>query len=427
MPLPDCDHQLLEARRLLGVGRRSEAAVLFGELLTGSCRLEALQCLGRISFETGNLEAAQSFYAQALELAPGFLEGVHLRGVALMQLGRTHAALECFDKALALNPLFKDALLNHATALLQARQPNEALAGFDRLLALDPNNAVAWNNKGNALVALQRFEEAVTAYDGALTNDPELQTARENRFYALLALRKVDRMSDFAVRDAFDPIASRYDDMALHDLHYSAPRHLRALALRVLGQFVHPWSILDLGCGTGLAGSCFKDLAIGCRLDGVDISPRMIEQATKRGTYDNLRVADFEANIAEPGVLYDLIISADALVYLGDLAPTFAGVARTLKRGGVFLFTCEAKDGDGWELTEANRFRHSESYLRATAARAGLFWLDMMACVPRSERGNPVAGLAIALGKIAFDPHPTREDERNEAALMSRARLPRLG
>jgi len=98
-----------------------------------------------------------------------------------------------------------------------------------------------------------------------------------------------------------------------------------------------------------------------------------------------------------------LIISADALVYLGDLGLTFTAVTRALKRGGLFLFTCEAKEGESWELTEANRFRHSESYLRAEAARAGLSWLDLMECTPRSERGKAVAGFAIALGKISFD------------------------
>lgn len=403
MSRPDCDDLLREARQLHVAGHRPQAALLYAELLTGPKRLEALQALGRISFENGDLTAAQHFLGQALELAPDFVEGLHLRGVALMRLGENAAALDCLEKALVLNPQSKEVLLNYATGLLEAQRPNEALVQFDRLLALDPHSAVGWNNKGNALVALRRIEEAVAAYDRAIAIDAGFQAAHQNRFYALLALRKVDRMSDFAVREAFDPVASRYDQMALHELDYRAHQHLRTLASRVLGRLVPPWSILDLGCGTGLAGQHFKDMAIGGRLDGVDLSPCMIEEARRRQVYDQLTVADFERVLTEQGTRYDLIISADALVYLGDLAPTFAGVARRLKRGGVFLFTCEAKDGEGWELTEANRFRHSESYLRAAAARAGLSWLDLMACTPRSERGKSVAGLAIALGKISLD------------------------
>jgi predicted TPR repeat methyltransferase len=138
-------------------------------------------------------------------------------------------------------------------------------------------------------------------------------------------------------------------------------------------------------------------MAQGGRLDGVDISPRMIEEARRRQVYDELLLADFDNALSAPGPPYDLILSADAMVYLGNLATVFAGVAKRLKRGGVFLFTCEAKQGDGWDLTPANRFRHSEPYLRAEAERAGLSWLELMECTPRYEAGEPVQGFAIAL------------------------------
>jgi predicted TPR repeat methyltransferase len=390
---------LQNARQLHAEGRRPEAAALYGELLAGPRRLEALQSLGRISFENGDLEAACYFLGEALQIAPDFVEGLHLRGIALMRLGQNAAALVCLDQAVNLAPHFHEAILNRATLLLEMGQPGDALAGFDRLLSLDPGNAVAWNNRGNALVALGRLEEGAAAYDRALAIDPNLETAGQNRFYALLALRKVDRIPAFAAREAFDRVAQNYDQTVLRDLAYRGPEHLRALAGRVLGKLVPPRRILDLGCGTGLAGECFKDATGGGRLDGVDISPLMIEEARKRGIYDQLLVADFESFLAAPGPSYGLILCADALVYVGDLAPTFTGVANRLEPGGVFLFTAEAKRGGGWELTDANRFRHSASYLQTEAQRAGLSWLDLMECTPRYERGEPVAGFAVALGK----------------------------
>lgn len=45
--------------------------------------------------------------------------------------------------------------------------------------------------------------------------------------------------------------------------------------------------ILDLGCGTGLVGSWFKDYAR--KLVGVDVSPTMLDMATKKGCYHELR------------------------------------------------------------------------------------------------------------------------------------------
>ena len=44
--------------------------------------------------------------------------------------------------------------------------------------------------------------------------------------------------------------------------------------------------ILDIGCGTGLVGAQVRDLA--GRLDGVDLSPAMLEKAKIKGVYDGL-------------------------------------------------------------------------------------------------------------------------------------------
>jgi predicted TPR repeat methyltransferase len=395
----DSKQRLQEAHQLCVAGRQREAVLIYGDLLTGPHQLEALQRLGRISFQNGDLEAAQYFFGETLKIAPDFVDGLHLRGVALMRLGRNRDALHCLERAVALDSNNRDALLNCSTLLLELKRPNEALIGFERLLSLDPHNAVAWNNRGNALVALRRLNEAVAAYDRAIALDPGLKAAEQNRFYADLSLRDVDRIPGFAVREAFEQVASRYDQMVLIDLQYRAHHHLRSLASRFYSQLTPTMHILDLGCGTGLAGDCFKDLAKGGRLDGVDVSPSMIEQARGRGIYDELFVADFETFLSLPGRRYHLVLSADALVYLGDLALTFAGVAKRLEPHGTFLFTCEAKpNGGGWELTKENRFRHSDEYLQQEADRAGLRWVNRVECTLRYEAGVPVAGFAVAIG-----------------------------
>ena len=81
-------------------------------------------------------------------------------------------------------------------------------------------------------------------------------------------------------------------------LGYAAPQILLDLAAMVMpGR--ERLSILDLGCGTGLAGAAFRPLA--ARLDGIDLSPAMIEKARARGIYDHLAVADLETALAAPG------------------------------------------------------------------------------------------------------------------------------
>src|SRR5262249_14584541 len=151
------------------------------------------------------------------------------------------------------------------------------------------------------------------------------------------------------VRGLFDGFARHYDETMLNRLQYRAHLHVRELAARVLPQSKSSWRILDLGCGTGLVGAAFADLANGGCLDRIDISQRMIEIAAKRSVYDQLILGDIEAFLREPGASYDLIVSADTMTYFGDIAPVFAGVAKRLDSGGFYIFASEAKSGEGWE------------------------------------------------------------------------------
>jgi predicted TPR repeat methyltransferase len=394
---------LERAQELFQAGRLDDAAALCRrELQQDPQNLAAVQALAMIHFQGGQFELAQYFAGEALRLDPSYLDGLRVRGMALMQLGRHQAALSCFDRALQLEPDFVEILGNQATVLLALKRLEEALVKFDRVVALDPENAVGWNNRGNTLVAIGRLEEAADCYDRALAIRPDLETAKSNRFLVLLQLKRVSRIADFALRGMFDEVASRFDHLMVDELDYRGHLHLRTLADTRLPQLRAPLRILDLGCGTGLVGNSFKDLASGGRLDGIDLAPRMIEVARKRGIYDDLVLGDLETVLAGPGPSYDLIVSADTMVYLGDLGPTFRGVQNRLVDGGHFLFACEAKtDGGGWEQTDANRFRHSETYVREEAERAGLALLARMDCTLRYEKSEPVPGFSIALAKPA--------------------------
>ena len=155
---------------------------------------------------------------------------------------------------------------------------------------------------------------------------------------------------------------------------------------------------LDLGCGTGLAAEAFSDLA--AVIDGIDLSPAMIEKARARNLYRHLAVADIETALGDGDANYDLIIAADTLVYLGDLSATFEGVARRLKPHGFFLFTVEISAGPDFELGPKRRWRHSERYLRQLAGEARLDVAGLLAAAPRTEANVPVEGLAVALTKL---------------------------
>jgi predicted TPR repeat methyltransferase len=379
-------------------GRWQEAASLYEQIARANpSHFEALYSLGMMYLQMQRFEDAQQTLGSALKINPRFAEGFCARGIVLLQMRRREEAIECFDRALAIMPDFVDALSSRATALLEVDRLEEALLAFDRVLALRPNHAISWNNRGNTLVAMRRHEEALESFEKALAIQPDLATAANNRELALLELRRLTRLSPVAVRALFDDYSPHYDKAMLEVLGYRAHEHVRTLAERVLPRLTPPWRILDLGCGTGLAGEAFKDLADGGRLDGVDLSQGMMQAARARGIYDEFFPGDLEAVLPGLPHRYDLVIAADTMVYLGDLRPTLANVARLLDRGGFFLFTVEKKDGEGWEQTSANRFRHSASYVRAEAERAGFAAIIVADCTLRHEGNEPVAGMAVAM------------------------------
>jgi len=305
---------------------------------------------------------------------------------ALLAAGARDAALAEARETVALNPEVAVAVLALGEALLAAELLPTAIAELQRALRLDPDLArarlliaEAWLKAGEADKALEAL--------GELDDPPPAMIA------AAQAIKAAARSDPGYVRHLFDQFSADYDARMIGQLGYAAPQILLGLAEMVMpGREGLP--ILDLGCGTGLAGLAFRPLA--SRLDGVDLSPAMIEKARARGIYDHLDVADLESTLVASGPAYDLILAADTLVYLGDLASVFKAARGRLSPDGFFLFTVE-QAAEGFELGPKRRWRHSEIYLRDLAHDSGFMVAGLVAATPRHEAGQPVPGFAVAL------------------------------
>ena len=354
---PHDGEPLEEAERLIAAGRADEAA-------------EFLRL--RLAEGRGGL-LARLAYASALDAA-----------------GDRAGALAVARETALLNPGIAVAVLGLGKALLKAELLPTAIAEFQRALRLDPGLDEARLLLGSAWLAAGEADKALEAFAVVPPETPGLadEIARAE------AIRARPRSDAGYVRHLFDQFSADYDVRMLSQLSYRAPQILRELASLTMAGRTH-FAILDLGCGTGLAGAAFKDLA--ARLDGIDLSPAMIEKARSRGIYDSLAAGDIESGLAAEA--YDLVIAADTLVYLGDLEATMRAVARALRPDGFFLFTVEKKDGEGFELGPKRRWRHSETYVRTLAHANGLEIAGLLACSPRTEAGTPVEGLAVAFSK----------------------------
>ena len=74
---------------------------------------------------------------------------------------------------------------------------------------------------------------------------------------------------------------------------------------------------------------------------------------------------------------------------------------RVLTRDGLFAFTVQAHEGEGFALGEDSRFAHGEPYLRDLAAVAGFQIVLFEPVSTREDRGEPVPGLVMVLGGAA--------------------------
>jgi predicted TPR repeat methyltransferase len=428
-----------QAATLFQAGRFEEAAAIYREVLRREpAHFGALYALGVMAAQEMRTEEAERLIGQALGRNPHFPEGWCMRGRLQAQLGRMGEALASFDRASALSPGSLEALSGRAEVLVRANRPAEALECLDRLvqaephrmshwnyrgaalmglrrfedaltsfdtaLSIDPAHAGSWSNRGASLIALDRFAEAAESYDRVLALDPALPEAEATREFVRFKMKEGTRCPPDYMRKLFDEFSAHYDTTMLETLSYRGHQHVRAMIDRVLPHPARPLRILDLGPGTGLTGEAVKDLAAGGRLDGIDIAPRMIEKARARGLYDDLVLGDIETVLAQPGPRYDLVIAADTMIYFGDLGPTLSGVAARLEPGGFYVLAVETKEGEGWEQTDANRFRHSQSYIMAAAAQAGLALRDIFPCMLRRHGAEMAAGFAVALEKPAAAP-----------------------
>jgi predicted TPR repeat methyltransferase len=267
---------------------------------------------------------------------------------------------------------------------------------------LAPGFATAWFALGAIRDKQGDRSGAVAAFERARDSDPDDYHGARLQLARLGAGEATPEMTAVYVRRLFDQHAPRFEDSLLNRLAYSAPRKLLDAITTAAGGHVHIASMLDLGCGTGLAGATFRPCVD--RLVGVDLSGGMIEEAGAKGIYDRLVVSDLMQFLAdeagEAKTRYDLIVAADVFVYIRDLAPVACAVARIVAPTGFFAFTVETHTNQGVVLAPTLRYAHSEAYVRAALADARFRALTVDAVSTRTENGVPVSGLlAIATPK----------------------------
>jgi predicted TPR repeat methyltransferase len=269
---------------------------------------------------------------------------------------------------------------------------------LEQALELVPHYASAWFTLGEIGEKLGDRERAIAAYRKARETDPG---DRHGALVCLMRLGAADvtDMPPAYVQALFDHYAPAFDAALVEGLSYRAPALLREAveaACKAAGQPMRFGTMLDLGCGTGLAGEAFR--AHADWLVGVDLSPGMIAQARRKTLYDRLQAEDLGGFLSEAAanrLLYHLIVAADVFVYFSNLADILAATAHVLEADGILAFTVETHAGEGAILRDTLRFAHSEAHVRGALEQAGLALLSLQATSTRTEKKVPVPGLLV--------------------------------
>lgn len=142
--------------------------------------------------------------------------------------------------------------------------------------------------------------------------------------------------SDVQSRALYRDWAETYDDTMLQGLGYRSPSVVARLLAEHLSDRQAP--VLDIGCGTGLAGHKLGELGFTA-IDGLDLSPEMMQVAARRNVYRNFIAADLNAPLPIADRSYSGASCSGTFTHGHVDARCLDEVFRVLALGAPFAFT----------------------------------------------------------------------------------------
>ncbi|MFM8330683.1 MAG: tetratricopeptide repeat protein [Candidatus Methylumidiphilus sp.] len=413
-------------------GRLAEAEELYRRILLKSpTQADACHFLGVLLHQTGRSAEGIASIKRALADNPDYIDAHNNLGNLHKETGNLPEAVAAYRAVIRLDPKHAGALNNLGIVLKDQGDMDEAIASLQTAIALAPDNADYQRNLGHVYRRQGKVAETAEAYRKALslaTYDPDAYEDLRRRLYQIGAHDEAEkvlrqwldidpnhpvalhshaahaggenvpqRASDEYVRRIFDGFAGSFDQV-LDGLNYHAPQLVAEAVAAFCPEPANRLDVLDAGCGTGLCGPLLRPYAAS--LTGVDLSPKMLEKAAQRQVYEVLAESELVEYLRGRQAAFDLIVSADTLVYFGELRAFFEAAAVALRPGGHLVFSLEKwAEGEGFKLNYHGRYSHAQSYAEAELSAASLHSEGIEEAVLRMEAGEPVFGLLVTAGK----------------------------
>ncbi len=385
----------LKACRAHHNGSFKEAQYGFISLLDSFSRAPVLHYnLGLVYFEQGLFSRAVAAFTEASRLDPTDVDTLFNLALSRKKGGDIDGAIVIFNRLLHKQPRSVDILYTLAGSYREIGRYPEAVEIYLKTLEIKPDHGEALNNLAYTYHLMGEYGKAAEYYGKVLEQDPEHEGAR----HMLTALSGKTSVTapDGYIADVFDNYSKIYERSLVDELEYSVPDRLRTL-LGDSGRWKHFNHGLDLGCGTGLSGASFIDIV--SRLDGVDLSGKMLDLAQKKNIYHTLYRENICSLLTRVDDYFDFYIAADVLGYVGELETVFSLLAERARSGAILCCSTEEMEGEIFQLRGTGRFAHSPHYVERIAAAGGWSLLRRRASLLRKERDGWVEGSLWLLQK----------------------------
>ena len=386
-----------DALHMLGVlnyqtGNYDRAIALLEKAIKQNICAEVLVNLGNVFTARGDISKARDAFLHAVKLNKNMALAHFNLGNTYKLLEDNNKAIESYKCAIEIAPDYYDAIHNIAILYKSTGMYDEAEQAGLKATALNPNNAEAQFNLAGVYTRLGKKAESISAYEKTLKLDPDNMTAS----HLLSALTGItpEKPPNKYIADLFDDCASTFDDQLINKLKYRTPQIIFNSVVSLTDKD-KLYKMLDLGCGTGLCGKLLKQHA--SYLAGVDLSSNMVDIARELNVYHDLQVADIQSYLDSTKTDFDIVISADVFVYVGELEPVFKRCKSKMKKKGLFVFSIEEYEGDGYKLLDTGRYAHSVDYIREISDRVGFSEISVESLVLREQAGKPIHGCIFIL------------------------------
>jgi len=355
--------------------------------------------MGNAQKNKGDLDAAIDSYKQALKIKPDYADAYYNMGIVLRAKGDLDAAIDSYKQALKIKPDYADAYYNMGYALKDKGELDAAINSYKQALKIKPDYADAYYNMGIVLRAKGDLDAAIDSYNQALKIKPDY--AKVKHLVASLTGETTKTAPREYVEDLFDQYAAKFEHTLIENLLYQTPKIITEMIIKR-----HPskalGSVLDLGCGTGLAG---LELEQFCeQLDGIDLSKSMLRQARAKGVYGKLIHGDIAEHLAQADLDFDYFISTDVFIYIGELSDIFRLIKSRNRRRAKLVFSTEHAEGKDFYLEKSGRYSHSKSYIEGLCNKYGYHLSHFEKTKLRKEKSEFLMG---GLYLLDFDPAET--------------------